>query len=103
MINQKLVEGAIGMLARVIPPEEYAKASAALGQIVTLLKTIDGRMQRIEEATAGLRDRVMLLETAAMADSPAFSAAQSEQAMWMVPGSIEKALAPAVNGALNDH
>lgn len=102
-MNQKLIEGALGMLARVIPPEEYAKANRALGQIVTLLETIDARMKRIEDGVIANGQRLDMLEAAASIDSPAYSAMRSEQAMWLVPGSIEAALAPAKDGALNDH
>lgn len=102
MMNLKLVEGALGMLARSIPPAEYAKALIVLGELAAALKSIDARAKAIDDGVArcvrhldGLDARVTMLEIAAAVDSPAFGAAQSEQAMWMVPGSIERALAPS--------
>lgn len=108
-MNQKLVEGAMAMLARVIPPEEYKKANTAIGKIVELLETIDARAKRTEEAAlysaktiADLAARVDTLEAAASVDSETFKATRAELALWLVPGSTEKALAPAAPGALNN-
>lgn len=108
-MNHKLIESAMGMLARVIPREEYEKANAAISQIVRLLETLDARAERTEKAAlfcadkiAELSTRVDHLEAAASVDSPAFRSAQAELELWLVPGSIEKALAPAKIGGLND-
>lgn len=94
-MNAKLIEGALGMLARFIPPEEYAKATGALEQLVQLAKSIDERMKRVE----ALADDVTALKSAAYADSPAFRDAQAGQSMYMVPGTIEAAMAPSKGGA----
>lgn len=109
-MNHKLIEAAMGMLARVIPAEEYAKANAALGQIVNLLETLNARAERTEKAAVlcanhitELSARVEALELAAGIDSPAYKSAQAERAMWLVPGSTEAALAPAIPGVINDH
>lgn len=101
MMNNKMVQGALAMLAGMIPKEEYEKAIGALGQIAALMQSCDDRLRRIEEGQQEFRQRLSLLESAARADSPTFAAASHEQAMWMRPGNIDRALAPAKQGGLD--
>lgn len=104
-MTPKVLEGALGMVARLIPAEQYAKGIGALQELIELLKKLDARAAAIEANTAQcvrqLADqdaRLCALEAAAAADSPAFAALRAEQAMWMMPGSIDAALAPSKGG-----
>lgn len=94
-MNARLIEGALAMLARLIPPEEYAKATHALNELAGYAKSIDDRAKRIEDGFAEMRNRLDMLETIVRANVPGAEAVYAEQAMWMVPGSIESALAPS--------
>lgn len=104
MMNNKMIETALGMLARFVPPEEYAKLAAAITQLAQLGQQLDTRLQAIEAHVAkanDLGDRLTMLETIVRDNVSGADAAYSEQAQWLVPGRMDKALAPAVNGALN--
>jgi hypothetical protein len=94
-MNQKLIEASLGMLARMIPPEIYAAVSADLKNLVDHARSIDERLKRIEAATVGLPDRVAMLESVVRSTVDGAEAIFAERDMWLVPGSIEKALAPA--------
>jgi hypothetical protein len=88
----------LGALARFIPPEEYAKAVKAIDALATEARMLQARLASIEAHVAKgreLEERIVLLESAARSDSPSFAMMQAEQSMWMVPGSIERALAPS--------
>lgn len=102
MMNQKFLEASLGMLARLIPPHEYEKATNSLNDIVKLLQTIDDRMKKIEGIAARVEkisDSVAILESVVRANVPGAEATYAEQAMWMRPGAIEEALAPSKGGS----
>ncbi len=103
------VEMMLGMIARLIPAEEYGKAIAGVNELVEAITELNDRFKRIEDAVtgtashvAGLADRLAMLETIVRNNVDGAEATYAEQAMWFVPGSVEKALAPAVPGSLND-
>lgn len=96
------IQTMLGMLARLVPKEEYAKLAAAIDQLVQLGTSLDTRLKAIEAhvARAGqLAERLALLESVVLANVPGAKDAYAEQAQWS-PDKIEKALAPAVTGEL---
>ena len=100
MINNKMIQGALAMLAGMIPKEEYEKATAALNQIAALMQSCDDRLKRIEENQLDFRHRLGLVEAALHADSETFRSAHLEAVMW-TPDNVAAALAPAKDGGLN--
>ena len=92
----------LGVIARLVPKDEYAKMAAALDQLVTLGKSLDARFRAIEQLCASNAQRLDMLESVVQSNVPGAVEAYSEQAQWLVPGRIAAALAPAKNGALND-
>lgn len=97
-MNGRMIEASLGMLARLIPPDIYAKVGADLNELVQLARTLDERVKRIEAATVGLgdlADRLAFMETIVRNGTPDAGAAFGERDMYMVPGTIEQALAPA--------
>lgn len=100
-MNSKLVEAGLGMLARMIPPEEYAKMSGLLGELLATAKGYEERLKGMEAKLDDALSQLVNLTAAAQADSPTFNSMEHERALWQVPGSIEAALAPAPGPAPN--
>ena len=105
-VDAKMVQAALGMLARFIPSEEYAKIASAINDLAEQARAIDRRLQRIEQTSAivaGLVDRLNLLETIVRNGVDGAQGVYAERDGWMVQDRIAQALAPAKEGSLNDH
>lgn len=100
-MNAKMIETALGMIARFIPPEEYAKAVKAIAELTDVAQSIDARMKRIEEFAVkmdALQSKVDMLETVVRTNVDGGEAAYAARDLYMVPGTIEQALAPSKGG-----
>ncbi len=91
-MTPKLIEAAFGMLAKMIPPEEYAKASKALADLALYAKSADERLRKLE----AMQSRLDILESIVRSNVDGAEATYAEQTMWMRPGAIDEALAPAI-------
>lgn len=104
-MNAKMIETALGMLARFIPPEEYAKAVKAINDLGTIADRFDKRLTDVQALVAIVQAqaaRIDMLETIVRDNVDGAAATFAERDAWMVPGRIEKALAPAQPGALQN-
>lgn len=90
MINPKIVEAALGMLAKMVPPETYAQIVAELKDVVTYAKSADDRLAKLE----ALADRLTFLETVIKNTVDGAGAAFAERQFY-APSVIDAALAPA--------
>lgn len=103
-MNAKMIETALGMVARFIPPDEYAKAVKAIMELVAVGQAFDDRLKDVQNAVkiiGDLQAQVATLEAIVKANVPGASAEYAARDLFMVPGTIETALAPAKEGAIN--
>lgn len=104
-MNSKMIDAALGMVARFIPPEEYAKAVKAITELSAIAQSFDDRLKEIQamvEVVKSQQDRIDMLE---MIVRNNVSGAETEFAardMFMVPGTIEAAMAPS-GGRKDEH
>lgn len=96
-MNAKLIEASIGMLARMVPPDAWEKIIAELNELVRYAKSADERLTKL----AALAERVEFLENIVRNSVDGAPAAYAERELYMVPGTIEQALAPAQPGVIN--
>lgn len=94
-MNAKLIEATIGMLARMVPPDQWDKIVSELKQLVAYAKSADERLAKLET----LIGRVDFLEHVVRNSVDGAGAMFAERELYMVPGTIEQALAPAQNNA----
>lgn len=97
-MNIKMIETALGMLARFIPPEEYAKGVKAINELTQVAQSLDDRLKAIHQSVEEMKaisDRVDMLETVVRNNVSGAETEYAARAMFMVPGTIEKALAPS--------
>lgn len=104
-VNSKMIEAGLGMLARFIPPEEYAKAVKAINDLAAIAQRFDDRLAHVQglaELVKVQQDRIDFLETVVRNNVDGGAAAFAERDSWGVGDRVTRALAPAVTGALND-
>jgi len=97
-MNAKMIDAALGMVARFIPPEEYAKAVKAITELSAIAQSFDDRLKEIQamvEVVKAQQDRIEMLETIVRNNVPGAETEFSARDMFMVPGTIEAAMAPS--------
>lgn len=104
MLNAKMIETALGMLARFLPPEIYQQGIVSINELTEQGRRIEARAAAVELRLAQLQQsidtRLAMLEGIVRANVEGAEATYAEAAQWLVPGRMEAALAPARPNAL---
>lgn len=103
--QNKMIEAGLGMLARFIPPEVYTKMVDAINGLAQVAAGFDRRLAEVQALALVVQQqqvRLDFLESIVRDNLDGAGAAFAERDQWMVPGRIEKALAPAQDGALQN-